>query len=142
MSTTWDARQEIKQLVWADVIIFQFPVHWFSVPWQLKQYIDEVYPVTKNAGSNGKSTHHLLKGRKYLLSTLWHTPRRNLINNERLYEQAGIDGIFLWLHKANEQCGMQGLPSFSCHQTHTKPDAEVHLEHWDKYLELYFKAVK
>ncbi|MHA1544922.1 MAG: NAD(P)H-dependent oxidoreductase, partial [Alphaproteobacteria bacterium] len=29
----WDVGTEIANMVWADAVIFQFPVYWFGVPW-------------------------------------------------------------------------------------------------------------
>ena len=41
----WRVEDEIDRFVWADDLIFQFPVYWFGVPWGLKKYIDEVYMI-------------------------------------------------------------------------------------------------
>ena len=39
----YDANEEVEKMMWADFIIFQTPVYWFSIPWGFKKYIDEVY---------------------------------------------------------------------------------------------------
>ena len=78
----WDVQEEIDKFVWADDIIFQFPVYWFCVHWGMKKYIDEVYMIgrgrifagdgrtrsdaAKQCGSGG-----LLAPRRYMLSTTW-----------------------------------------------------------------------
>ncbi|VBB46400.1 Uncharacterized NAD(P)H oxidoreductase YdeQ [uncultured Paludibacter sp.] len=38
----FDVQKEQEILLKYDTIIFQFPIHWFSVPFGLKKYIDEV----------------------------------------------------------------------------------------------------
>lgn len=34
---------ERNKFLWADLIIFQFPIYWFNVPGKLKLYMDEVF---------------------------------------------------------------------------------------------------
>ncbi|MCP3889482.1 MAG: NAD(P)H-dependent oxidoreductase, partial [Desulfobulbaceae bacterium] len=40
---TYDTEKEVEKILWADIIIFQTPVYWMSIPWGFKKYIDEVY---------------------------------------------------------------------------------------------------
>lgn len=40
---TQDVRDEIEKLIWADVLILQFPLWWFSMPAILKGWVDRVY---------------------------------------------------------------------------------------------------
>ncbi|MCW2387155.1 NAD(P)H dehydrogenase (quinone) [Sphingobium sp. B11D3B] len=40
---TADVKAEQKKLLWADVLIFQFPLWWFSMPAILKGWVDRVY---------------------------------------------------------------------------------------------------
>ncbi|MDU9395789.1 NAD(P)H-dependent oxidoreductase [Pseudomonas sp. zfem003] len=37
-----DIREELNKLLWADLVIFNFPVYWFSVPAILKGWFDRV----------------------------------------------------------------------------------------------------
>jgi len=37
--------EEIEKWLWADVVIMQTPIYWFSIPGKFKQYIDCVYSV-------------------------------------------------------------------------------------------------
>ena len=41
----YDPKEEVEKFMWADFIIFQTPVYWFSIPGRFKSYIDEVYNV-------------------------------------------------------------------------------------------------
>ncbi|MGY8638405.1 NAD(P)H-dependent oxidoreductase [Bradyrhizobium sp. 14AA] len=40
---TADVRSEIEKLLWADVLVLQFPLWWFSMPAILKGWVDRVY---------------------------------------------------------------------------------------------------
>jgi putative NADPH-quinone reductase len=40
---TEDVRTEIEKLLWADALILQFPLWWFSMPAILKGWVDRVY---------------------------------------------------------------------------------------------------
>ncbi len=40
---TEDVRAEIDKLLWADVLILQFPLWWFSMPAILKGWVDRVF---------------------------------------------------------------------------------------------------
>ena len=40
---TGDVRAEIEKLLWADVLILQFPLWWFSMPAILKGWVDRVF---------------------------------------------------------------------------------------------------
>ncbi|MFV0290951.1 MAG: NAD(P)H-dependent oxidoreductase [Mangrovibacterium sp.] len=42
-NANFNTKEEQSKLEAADEIIFQFPVHWFSTPWILKKYFDEVF---------------------------------------------------------------------------------------------------
>ena len=36
-------RAEIEKLQWCDLLIFYFPIHWFSMPAMLKSWVDKVF---------------------------------------------------------------------------------------------------
>lgn len=38
-----DIQSELKKLLWADLVIFNFPIYWFSVPAILKGWFDRVF---------------------------------------------------------------------------------------------------
>ena len=40
---TDDAKTEIEKLLWADTLILQFPLWWFSMPAILKGWVDRVF---------------------------------------------------------------------------------------------------
>eukprot|EP01029_Cantina_marsupialis_P029219 TRINITY_DN779963_c0_g1_i1.p1 TRINITY_DN779963_c0_g1~~TRINITY_DN779963_c0_g1_i1.p1 ORF type:complete len:217 (+),score=37.72 TRINITY_DN779963_c0_g1_i1:96-653(+) len=59
-----DVEAEQKKLIEADVIVFQFPFFWYSIPAILKHFLDEVFTYGFAYGSTGDK----LKGKKFILS--------------------------------------------------------------------------
>jgi putative NADPH-quinone reductase len=59
-----DIKTEQEELIKADLIIFQFPFYWYSIPSILKQWIDKVLEYGFAYGSTGDK----LKGKDFLLS--------------------------------------------------------------------------
>lgn len=60
-----DVQAEQKALVESDVIIFQYPFHWYSVPGILKEWLDKVFLYGFAYGSTGDK----LTGKEFLIST-------------------------------------------------------------------------
>ncbi len=60
-----DVESEQKALIEADLIIFQFPFYWYSVPGILKEWLDKVFLYGFAYGSTGDK----LKGKEFLIST-------------------------------------------------------------------------
>lgn len=61
----FDVKAEQAALEKADVIVFQFPTHWYNVPGILKLYIDTVMEHGWAYGSKGNA----LKGKSFIIST-------------------------------------------------------------------------
>ncbi len=59
-----DVKAEQEKLVNADIIIWQFPLHWYSFPALMKKYIDDVYVYGFAHGTGGDK----LKDKKLILS--------------------------------------------------------------------------
>ena len=75
-------QHEMDRLEWADLVIFQFPLWWYSVPAILKSYFDNVFSV--GFAYAGRSA---LAGKPYLLSFTtgapefaWTTERKGTID--------------------------------------------------------------
>lgn len=60
----FDIKAEQAALEKADIIIFQYPMHWFNVPGLLKLYIDKVMEQGWAYGSKGNA----LKGKAFIAS--------------------------------------------------------------------------
>ena len=60
-----DVEAEQKALLESDVIVFQFPFYWYSVPALLKQWLDNVFSYNFAYGREGDK----LKGKAFIVST-------------------------------------------------------------------------
>ena len=127
---------EVQKHVWADIIILQSPVYWFGMPWIYKKYVDAVFTAGMMKGlfitGDGRTredpgkqygTGGLLQGRKYMMSLTWNAPAEAFGDaNQTLFGGHSVDDVFI-LNTANYKfCGMEILPSFSCHDVMKSPD--------------------
>lgn len=132
----YDIDDEVEKHLWADLIITQSPVYWFSTPWIYKKYVDEVFTAgmlqqlfltgdgrtrqdpAKQYGSGGKLT-----DKKYMLSLTWNAPAA-AFNDEaqRLFAGKSVDEIFAYNTANYKFCGVNILPSFSCFDVMKSPD--------------------
>ncbi|NOQ47433.1 MAG: NADPH quinone reductase MdaB, partial [Desulfobulbaceae bacterium] len=113
----YNVSEEVEKFLWADIIIFQTPVYWMSVPWGFKKYIDEVYMAGygKMFDDDGRSRSEeskygsggLLRGKKYMLSTTWNAPLEAFTEADQFFEGKGVDGAFLAFHKTQQFIGLE-----------------------------------
>lgn len=80
-----DVRAEQEKVAWADLVIFQFPMWWFSMPAILKGWVDRVLSRGFAYASGRKYATGLMKGKKAMLSLTTGTA-------SSLYEPNGVDG--------------------------------------------------
>ncbi len=111
----YETEEEIKKFQWADLVIVQTPIYWFSLPGILKKYVDDVFvPNVFFTKSNEFGRGGLLTEKDYMLSVSWGA-------NETAFNgrQAGFlegyseDDVLFPVHKAFEYCGMRRQPTFS-----------------------------
>lgn len=126
----YDAEEEVRKYVWADVVIYHFPVWWFHLPFRLKEYIDQVFTAGHNNGiykSDGRSRHSdnpklhygtggLLQGRKYMLTSSWNAPIEAFAVEGEFFEQNDEDQVLIGVHKLNQFTGLERLESFHFHE--------------------------
>ena len=145
----YDPTEEVEKLMWADFIIFQTPVYWFSIPWGFKKYIDEVYMAgygimfdgdgrthtdpEKNYGTGG-----LMQGKKYMLSTTWNAPRGAFNDEAEIFEGKDVDDVFFYFHKAQKFIGMEHLPAFACYDVIMNPNIEADFKRYEEHLNKLF----
>ncbi|MFE0487415.1 NAD(P)H-dependent oxidoreductase [Streptomyces griseoaurantiacus] len=127
---TQDVRAEQEKLLWADTVIFQFPLWWYSMPAILKGWVDRVFTYrfaygvgehsdTRYGERYGEGT---LAGRKALLSVTVGGP-------EAHYAARGINGpiddlLFPIHHGILYYPGIEPLPPFVLHGTDRMTDEE------------------
>lgn len=84
---------EVEKMKWADLLILQFPIHWFGPPSMLKGWIDRVFVLGETFRfPDGLYNHGLFKGKRAVLSI-------TTGGKQSLYEPTGIHGdmrIFTW----------------------------------------------
>lgn len=147
----YEIEDEFAKYQWADAVIFQFPVHWMSVPWQTKKYIDEVF-ITGTAGvfcnNDGRSSKNptanygtggLMGNKKYMLSATLNAPAQAFDDpNEYLFQGKSLDDLFLPLHATFRFFAMQTLPSFACFDVLKNPQIEQDFLRWEAHLKACF----
>ncbi len=144
----YDINEEIDKHVWADVIITQSPVYWFSGPWIYKKYIDEIFTTSlvqqsllvddgrtrkdpsKQYGTGGK-----MYGKKYMLSLTWNAPKEAFDNTAQvLFQGKTAEEVFISNTAVYKFCGAEILPSFSCYDVLKNPDIEAEFERMKAHL--------
>ena len=151
INSGYDVDEEVEKHLWADVIITQSPVYWFGNPWIYKKYVDEVFNAgilqQKMVANDGRTrsdptkqygTGGLMQGRKYLLSLTWNAPAQ-AFNDEKqfLFEGKSVDDLFLFNTANYKFCGVEILPSFSCHDVLKQGGIEHDVERLKAHLATY-----
>ena len=145
----YDVEEEVDKHVWADLIITQSPVFWFSTPWIHKKYMDEVFnsglfqeklittdgrsskDKTKQYGTGGE-----MYGKKFVLSLSWNAPKESFDDeNQVLYSGKSVDDAFIATSTTYKFCGCEVLESFSCFDVLKNPDIENDIKRFEKFLD-------
>jgi NAD(P)H dehydrogenase (quinone) len=107
-----DVKEEMDKVLWADVVIFQFPIWWSNFPAILKGWIDRVFynGFAFNLAEMRLYDNGPLKGKKAMLSFTTGAPRE-------LYTAEGPHGeieilLNYFKHVLFEFVGMEALPYF------------------------------
>ena len=117
-----DIEQEQEKLLWADVVVLQFPLWWFSVPAILKGWIDRVFVHGLAIGVPKEGTKQWLRygegrlaGRRAMLAV-------TTGGREGQFSERGINGpigdlLFPLNHGLFHYTGMEPLSPFVAFQT-------------------------
>jgi len=121
--------KEIEKLQWADIILFQFPVYWMSVPWMAKKYIDDVFTpsqgqlyvndgrsrddASKKYGGGG-----LMKDTQYMLSITYNCPASEFSNKDGFFEGLSLDEANFAVHKIFQFCGAKPSDTYVVHDVY------------------------
>lgn len=126
-----DIQAEQQLLLDADIIVWQHPVYWYSIPPLLKQWIDMVLTFGWAYGKNGNA----LEG-KYLLQCM------SSGGKHEAYQTGGRNNRTLRDYMApHEQtarlCHLTYLPPFVVHGTHALSNNEMnnHATNWVRILQ-------
>jgi len=131
----YKVEEEQQKFLWADIIIYQTPIYWFSVPGLLKTYMDEVYAYGlffKGADQYGRGG--LLTEKKYMFSTTWNAPEQAFNDPTQFFEGNSLEDTLSHLHRVHKFLGMKPLKSFTCYDVIKNPKIEKFLFELDIHL--------
>lgn len=112
-------KQEQQLLIEHDIIIWQHPVYWYSVPPLLKQWIDMVLEFGWAYGPGGDK----LKG-KYVMNVVSAGGQRTVYNPEGR-NRFTVRQFFAPLDQTVMLCNMKYLAPFVVHGTHSLTNDEI-----------------
>ncbi len=143
----FDVETEIENHLWADVVIFQFPVNWMGVPWPFKKYMDEIY----TAGMDGRLCHGdgrtadapkanygmggTLTDTSYMVSATLNAPAEAFDDpSEPFFQGASLDDLLRPVHLNAKFFGMCQLPTFGAFDVMKNPDIDNDLVRFQNHL--------
>jgi putative NADPH-quinone reductase len=138
----FNIRAEQEALLWAEVIVLQFPFYWYSVPGLLKSWIDEVLLYGFAYGKTGDK----LKGKHLLLSFTTGGPqetyaqgaRNNFEIEQLLYPLIQTSNLIgtEW-HSPVVSFSMVNIPGIDVDKTPIEQKAKLHAEKlYDKLISI------
>ncbi len=137
--TGYKVDEELEKFKWADIVIIQTPIYWFSVPGILKKYMDDVFAPgvffgkSSEFGRGGKLT-----AKKYMLSVTWGA-KESVFNGKRddFLEGLSEEQVLFPVHKTFEYCGLIMLPTFSIYSAMKLHSVESYKEKIQRHLNQY-----
>lgn len=145
----YDTASEVKKILWADAVIYQFPGWWMGGPWILKKYMDDVFSAgagslyqndgrTRSDPSKKYGSGGLIQGKKYMFCSTWNAPLEAFEDSGQFFEGKGIEAVLFPMHKANQFLGMQGMPSFMCNDVMKDGHLDADVARYKAHLASYF----
>ena len=127
-----DIDAEQSRLREHDVIVFAFPMFWYSTPAILKEWQDQVLEYGFAYGSEGKALH----GKTFFVATTTGGPEEAY--RAEGYNHFTIRQLLAPLEQTANLCGMRYLPPLVLHRARSAKDlnaVDPHLEAWEHLLE-------
>jgi len=140
---------EVDKFLWADVILYITPVYWFDIPAGFKSYIEKVFSggKTRLFKDDGRSdggkygSGGLMNDKKYMLITTWNAPTKAFNNSYSfLFENKGVDDVFLGFHSSQKFIGMKKIPGINFHDVKKKPDFDKYANELKSHFLLNFEV--
>lgn len=119
----YNIEEEKEKLLWADIVLFQYPTYWMGIPWIAKKYFDEVLTQGVHYTNDGRSrndtsktygTGGLLKG-KYMLSITYNCPTTEFSNEKGYFDGLSLDQANIATHKTFQFLGLKPSKTYSVH---------------------------
>ncbi|GAA4503782.1 NAD(P)H-dependent oxidoreductase [Gluconacetobacter aggeris] len=141
----YDIQEEVRNFLWADLVIYQMPGWWMGAPWIVKKYMDEVFTAGHGAlyANDGRSRAHperkygsggLLHGKHYMLSLTWNAPEEAFLDSAQFFEGRGVDAVYFPFHKANQFLAMSPLPTFLASDVMKAPAIDTTTHRYRRHL--------
>lgn len=153
-SGDWDSEAELDKHLWADTVIWQYPINWMGAPWSFKKYMDEVYTAGMDgrlcAGDGrraetpqtGYGTGGTTGGKRYMISVTLNAPRAAFDSpDEPFFAGASLDDLLYPQHQNAKFFAMTGLPSFAAFDVMKNPDIAGDFARLDAHLDAHFPKV-
>jgi NAD(P)H dehydrogenase (quinone) len=136
-----DIAAEQDKLEWCDVLIFQFPLWWFSMPAILKGWVDRVFAMGKTYGGGQFYDKGFFKGKRAMIAMTTGGP-------ETMYSETGLNGhleslLFPINHGIFGFVGFEALPPFVIYSpAHlSQEQREAALAGYKEHLETFASLV-
>lgn len=126
-----DVRREQKLVSEHDVVVFQFPLFWYSTPPLLKEWQDMVLEHGWAFGSKGDA----LKGKLFMCSITTGGPQSTYQVGK--FHNHTLNQLILPLMQTATLCKMQTIPPFVVHGTHAVDNNDI--EYHKQLLHALFK---
>lgn len=118
-------------------------------PWIVKKYIDEVFCQggTRFCTSDGRyrvaptvgyGTGGVLTDKHYMFSLTYNAHIEAFTRVGDFFQNVGVDGLYLHLHKANQFIGMKPLETFICNDVMKNPQVELYTKQYKEHLTKIF----
>ncbi len=151
INNDYDIEIEIDKFLWADTIIYHFPIWWMYIPFPLKEYLDKVLTAGHRKGmyySDGRKTDNpernygtggSLNDTEYMITTTWNAPETAFTIPEEFFQGRSVDdGVLFPFHRMNAFCGMKPLESFHFHDV----EKNMNDERLQNFKSQYHKHLK
>lgn len=117
-----EIQAELEKIDWCNVLIFQFPLWWFSVPAILKGWVDRVFAMGRTYGGGRFYDRGVFKGKRAMLSL-------TTGGMSSMYAEDGLNGdVHMLLYPLNHGIfrftGFDVLPPFVAYAAARVTDAD------------------
>lgn len=139
LSEGYLVQEEQEKYKWADAVVIQSPVFWYSFPSVFKAYIEKVYAHNVfYSGSEHYGKGGLLGNKKYMLSLTMGTPLDAFKHSGGFFDGKDIDEVYFHLHKIHQYCAMKPLKTFAACGVVNDPNVLDNLERLSKHIKSIF----
>ncbi|QYJ69024.1 NAD(P)H-dependent oxidoreductase [Flavobacterium litorale] len=155
INEAYNPDEEVQKYVWADVIMYHFPVWWFSMPYKLKEYIDVVFTAGHKKGiyySDGRKNYNpdvnygtggSLQGRKYMVTTTWNAPKTSFTLPGEFFDMKSVDdGVLFGFHKMNQFASLEKINGIHFHDLEKNVTQQMVDEYKQAYKEHLINTFK